>query len=248
MPAGGYAPPPHAPPPPRRAGAGAQGSGRASTLPRAAAVPPPSTHKIVPAAVVRTQHVEGDAGICVEIHPALGLLGGDELEGRVGAPFLRNVSQLLEIHPGPPRPPLPQPPLAPPASRSLRRPPSSPPAPSSRTGSARLCGSRAGGGAGRLGLPPVPGLLPAGTVYMLCVTGWAVARDCAAPRPAPPRSASPPAPFRAAPEAGAARPGEVDSGRGQSTAGGTVRSADFPVSTCPLFKKRTRSIPGPSGT
>lgn len=57
----------------------------------------------------------------------------------MGAPFLRNVSQLLEIHPGPPRPPRPPPPLAPPASRSLRLPPAlRPRAPSSRAGSARL--------------------------------------------------------------------------------------------------------------
>lgn len=155
-------PPPPPAPPPRGEGARAQGSGCESTLPRAAAVPPPGTHKIVPAAVVRTQHVEGDAGVGVEIHPALGLLGGDELEGRVGTPFLRNVSQLLEIHPGPPRPLLPQPPHAPPASRSLRRPPSSPRARSSRAGSARLCGlsGRRRGRATRV--PFSPGAPPGG--------------------------------------------------------------------------------------
>lgn len=60
---------------------------------------PPPTYKIVPAAVVRTEDIEGDARVRVEIHPPLRLLGGDELEGGVGAPFIRNVSQLLEIHP-----------------------------------------------------------------------------------------------------------------------------------------------------
>lgn len=93
-------------------------------------------------------------------------------------------------------------------------------------------GSRAGGGAGRRGFPPVPGLLPAGTVYMLCVTGWAATRDSAAPRPAPPRSASPPAPFRAATEAGAV------AGRGRLWArpGGTRRGGrDRALRELPCF-------------
>lgn len=58
------------------------------------------THKAVAAAVVRTQHVEGDARVGVEVHPALRLLGGDELKGRAGTPLLRDICQLLEVHGG----------------------------------------------------------------------------------------------------------------------------------------------------
>lgn len=58
------------------------------------------THKAVAAAVVRTQHVEGDARVGVEVHPELRLLGGDELKGRAGTPLLRDICQLLEVHGG----------------------------------------------------------------------------------------------------------------------------------------------------
>ena len=62
--------------------------------------PVPCTHKAVAAAVVRTQYVEGDARVGVEVHPALRLLGGDELKGRAGTPLLRDICQLLEVHGG----------------------------------------------------------------------------------------------------------------------------------------------------
>lgn len=47
-----------------------------------------------------TQHVEGDAGLCVKVQPPLVvLLGEDEVERVTGAPFLRRLHQMLELHP-----------------------------------------------------------------------------------------------------------------------------------------------------
>lgn len=57
--------------------------------------------EIVPAAVVRAQHVEGNPGVGVEIHPPLRFLGSDQVERGVRAPFVGDVCQLLKIHPGP---------------------------------------------------------------------------------------------------------------------------------------------------
>lgn len=47
-----------------------------------------------------TEHVEGDAGLCVEVEPPLVvLLGEDEVERVPGAPLLRRLHQMLELHP-----------------------------------------------------------------------------------------------------------------------------------------------------
>lgn len=47
-----------------------------------------------------TQHVEGDAGLCVKVQPPLVvLLGKDEVERVTGAPLLRSLHQMLELHP-----------------------------------------------------------------------------------------------------------------------------------------------------
>lgn len=57
-----------------------------------------STYKAVGAA--GTQHVERDAGLCVKVQPPLVvLLGEDEVEGVTGAPLLRRLHQMLELHP-----------------------------------------------------------------------------------------------------------------------------------------------------
>ena len=56
------------------------------------------TYEIVGAA--GTQHVEGDAGLCVKVQPPLVvLLGEDEVERVTGAPLLRRLHQMLELHP-----------------------------------------------------------------------------------------------------------------------------------------------------
>lgn len=47
-----------------------------------------------------TQHVEGDAGLCVKVQPPLVvLLGEDEVERVTGAPLLRRLHQTLKLHP-----------------------------------------------------------------------------------------------------------------------------------------------------
>lgn len=48
----------------------------------------------------RTQHVEGDARLCVKVQPPLVvLLGEDEVERVTGTPLLRRLHQMLELHP-----------------------------------------------------------------------------------------------------------------------------------------------------
>lgn len=54
--------------------------------------------KIIPEVTVWAQDVERNAGIRVEIQAALSLLGGDQLERGVVAPFVRDVDELLEFH------------------------------------------------------------------------------------------------------------------------------------------------------
>lgn len=59
-----------------------------------------------------TQHVEGDAGLRVKVQPPLVLLfGEDQVERVPGAPLLRRLHQILELHP-PVLRYLPPPPLA----------------------------------------------------------------------------------------------------------------------------------------
>lgn len=56
------------------------------------------TYEIVGAA--GTQHIEGNAGLCVKVHPPLVvLLGEDEVERVPGAPLLRRFHKALKLHP-----------------------------------------------------------------------------------------------------------------------------------------------------
>lgn len=62
------------------------------------ALRPCCTYKAV--GVAGTQHVEGDAGLCVKVQPPLVvLLREDEVERVPGAPLLGRLHQILEFHP-----------------------------------------------------------------------------------------------------------------------------------------------------
>ena len=56
------------------------------------------TYEIVGAA--GTQHIEGNAGLCVKVHPPfVVLLGENEVEWVPGAPLLRRFHKVLKLHP-----------------------------------------------------------------------------------------------------------------------------------------------------